>query len=570
MSPTAAPPTLDAATLAILWSRLDAIVDEMWTTVRRTAFSTIISSALDFGCGILDARGGELAQGNVGMASFNLAMPTLTRDLLRRFAGRIRPGDVFIGNDPWLCIGHLLDVAVITPVFADGRLVAFTATIAHQADIGGGHGLLGVREVYEEGLFLPVLRLYEEGRENETLVELIRANVRTPDLVLADLRSQVSANEVGARRLVRLMSEYGLADLASTGTEMQSRSERAMREVIRALPDGTYRHEGLVDGPDGPVRIPVAVRVRGDEMWFDYAGAPPQFAAGGLNATLSYTVVNTHYVSQCVLAPRLPHNEGSTRPIHVSAPAGSALACTFPAAVNVRNIFTTRVSSVILGALAQVAPDRVIAGYGAIQSFSVRGSDAGGRTYSAPFLAGGGRGGSATEDGIGGFIYTSGAAGVPIEVLESKAPVLVVRKEWQPDSAGAGRSRGGPGQRVVVRRLPGHQAPVEVRFQPTRPRIGAPGLFGGRDGTTTDARWNGEPISPTDELGRDGRTWFRSDADELEFSVCSGGGYGDPAERPPAALEADLRVGIVTPEGAARDYGVAMHRQAEEGDPPRG
>lgn len=570
MTGAVAATTLDAATLAIIWSRLDAIVDEMWTTVRRTAFSTIISSALDFGCGILDASGGELAQGNIGMASFNLAMPALTRDLLRRFDGRIRPGDVYIGNDPWLCIGHLLDVAVITPVFANGRLVAFTATIAHQSDIGGAHGLRGVREVYEEGLFLPVVKLCDEGRENETLLELIRANVRGPELVLADLRSQVSANEVGARRLLQLMSEYGLSDLGATGREIQSRSERAMRDVIRALPNGTYRHEGQVDGPDGRVRIPIAVTVRDDEIWFDYAGAPPQFASGGFNATLSYTVVNTHYVTQCVLAPHLPHNEGSTRPLHVSAPAGSALACTFPAAVNLRHLFTTRVSSVILGALARVAPGRAIAGYGANQGFSVIARDPDGRTSSVPFFSGGGRGASAERDGIGAFIYTSGAAAVPVEVLEARGPVLVVHKEWQADSAGAGRSRGGPGQRVVVRRLPGHAEPVEVRFQAARPGLGAPGLFGGRDGTTTDPCWSGAAISPMSELGRDGRTWFRTDADELAFNVCSGGGFGDPAERPMAALERDLRAGLVTPDGAARDYGSVVQRRADGDDTPGG
>ena len=546
---------LDAASLSLVWARLDGIVDEMWTTVRRTAFSTVISSALDFGCGILDARGAELAQGNIGMASFNLAMPALTRDLLRRFEGRIRPGDVFIGNDPWMCIGHLLDVAVITPVFADERLVAFTATIAHQADIGGTHGLRAVREVYEEGLFLPVLKLYEEGRENETLVEIIRANVRTPDLVMADLRSQVSANEVGARRLLALMSEYGLADLEATGADIQSRSERAMRDVIRSLPEGTYRHDGRVDGPEDAVDVAVSVTVRDGEMWFDYPVAPAEFPSGGLNATLSYTVVNTHYVTQCVLGPHLPHNEGSTRPIHVTAPAGSALACAFPAAVNVRNLFSTRVSSVILGALAKVVPDRVMAGYGAIQGMSVTAADAGGRSISTPFLAGGGRGASAREDGIGGFLYTTGAAAVPVEIFESRAPALVVQKEWQADSGGAGRMRGGPGQRVIVRRLPGHGAPVEVRFQATRPQVGAPGIFGGRDGTTTDARWNGVPIGPGDELGRDGRTWFRTDADELAFSVASGGGYGDPAERSLPEVAADVRAGIVSAAGALRDYG---------------
>jgi len=538
--------TLDAADLAVVWTRLIAISDQMWLTIRRTAFSPIISTALDFGCGLLTADGGQLAMGAVGMASFNLALPTLARDLLRRFRGRIHPGDVFIGNDPWLCIGHLDDVAVITPVFAGERLVAFVATVAHQADIGGALSHRRTRDVHEEGVFIPITKLHARGERNDTFFDLLRANVRTPEMVLGDLEAMVGANEVGAERLRGLMREYGLTDVSGLAAELQGRSERAMRDIIDALPDGTYRAEGLVDGVEDPVRVCVSLTVKGDEIFVDYPDAPPPFPYGGMNVTLSYTVVNTHYLLQCVLAPHLPHNEGSIRPLHVTAPEGSVLACPFPASVGERHIFTTRVSSIVLAALAQVAPDRSIAGYGTNQGVNAFGRRPDGSFYSVGMFSGGGRGGAKDRDGMGGFIFTSGAASTPVELFEQAAPVLVVEHEWEPDSGGVGEFRGGLGQRVALRRLPGHLLPVGIRFTPSRPHVGAPGLFGGGDGSLTRASWKGVPVAPDSPLAREGIATLASDDDVLAYHVPSGGGYGEPAARAPDAIARDIRLGLVT------------------------
>ena len=543
---------LDPADLAIVWSRLIAISDQMWLTLRRTAFSPIIATALDFGCGLLAANGGQLAMGAVGMASFNLALPTLARDLLARYAGGIEPGDVFIGNDPWLCIGHLDDVAVITPVFDGARLVAFVGTVAHQADIGGGLSHRRAREVYEEGVFIPITKLYAHGERNETMFGQLRANVRTPDLVLGDIEAMVGANEIGAGRLLALMHEYELVDVEALAAELQGRSERAMREIISALPDGTYRSEGLVDGVEAPVRVKVVIRVAGDEIFVDYPDAPPEFPYGGMNVTLSYTTVNTHYLLECVLAPHLPHNEGSIQPLHVSAPEGSVLACRFPASVGERHTFTTRVSSIVLAALAQIAPERSLAGYGTNQGMQAFGRHPGGAFYSVGMFAGGGRGGAAGRDGIGGFIYTSGAASVPVEFFEQAAPILVTERQWQADSAGPGEFRGGMGQRISLRRLPGHDLPVGIRFTPSRRQDGAPGLFGGSPGSLADATWNGRPVTPDSDLGRDGLATIRSDDDVFGYHVSSGGGFGDPHARAQDAVERDLRLGLVTPEGARR------------------
>ncbi len=542
----------DAATLEILWSRLHGVTEEMFLTILRTSFSTIVSAALDYGCAILDAEGGQLVHAAGSMPLFNLALPRQTRDLLRKWAGRVYPGDVFIGNDPWLCCGHLPDVAIMTPVFHKERLVAFTTSVAHQADFGGAHGHNRVREVYEEGLFVPVMKLYERGHRNETLFEILRANVRASDLVLGDLEAQVSANEVGARRLVQLLEEYGLDDPTDLVHELQSRSERAMRDIIRSLPDGVYGAETRSDSRGHPTKIAVAVTISGDEITVDFDGTGDQLESGGLNCTLAFTTGQTQYDLKCLLAAGIPHNEGSTHPITITAPQGSILNCTFPASVNAR-VYTYHHS--IFLALASVVPDRVMAEPGLYTFPRIVGTYADGKAFDAPIFAGGGQGGSRGRDGMGGFIFPSSASNVSIELFEAACPAVITEKEWIPDSPGAGQYRGGPAARVVVRRLPGYERPVRMRYFPIRAAVPATGMLGGKEGTIDVPLWNGAPAAADSEIIRDGWATFRSDDDELVFQAPSGAGYGDPRRRDRRAIEADIRSGIVTPEGARRDYG---------------
>jgi N-methylhydantoinase B/oxoprolinase/acetone carboxylase alpha subunit len=524
----------------------------MFVTIGRTSFSTIVSAALDYGCAILDSDGGQLVHAAGSMPLFNLSLPRITRELIRRYADQIQPGDVFIGNDPWLCCGHLPDVAIMTPVFHHQHLVAFTTSVAHQADLGGAHGANRVREVYEEGIFIPVMKLYERGERNETLFDLLRANVRTPEMVLGDIEAQVVANEVCARRIIALLDEYDLEDTRALAAELQDRSERAMRSIIRALPDGTYRAEGWSDSKGRPTKIQVAVTIEGDELIVDYAGTGPQLDSGGLNCTLSYTTGDTHYAIKCILAPDIPHNEGSTRPIRVTAPEGSILNCTFPASVSAR-VFSYQ--HTLHHALAPIAPTRVMADPGMFMFPRVIGTYPDGKGYNAPLFAGGGQGGSSGRDGPGGFIFPSSASNVSIELLEAACPAIVVEKEWEADTAGAGEFRGGPAVRITVRRLPGYPLPVRMFYAPIRASVPASGLFGGRQGTIDVPIWNGCSVASDTEIRRDGWVMFRHDTDALTFHVASGAGYGDPARRDRRAIEADVRSGIVTREGAAREYG---------------
>jgi N-methylhydantoinase B/oxoprolinase/acetone carboxylase alpha subunit len=542
----------DPATLEILWSRLHGVTEEMFLTILRTSFSTIVSAALDYGCAILDAEGGQLVHAAGSMPLFNLALPRVTRDVLRRFEGRIHPGDVFIGNDPWLCCGHLPDVAIMTPVFYQDRLVAFTTSVAHQADFGGAHGHNRVREVYEEGLFLPAMKLYERGERNATLFEILRANVRGPEMVLGDIEAQVAANEVGARRLVQLLKEYELDDPSVLVTELQGRSERAMRAIIRDLPDGTYRAEARSDSKGHPTKVAVAVTIAGDEITVDYAGTGDQLESGGLNCTLAFTSGQSQYDLKCILAPDIPHNEGSTRPITITAPEGSILNCTFPASVNAR-VFSYH--HALFLALGKILPDRVMAEPGLYTFPRIVGTYPDGKAFDAPIFAGGGQGGSRSRDGMGGFIFPSSASNVSIELFEAACPAMITEKEWIPDSAGAGQFRGGPAAQVKVQRLPGYPLPVRMRYFPIRAVVPASGLLGGKDGTIDVPLWSDKPAAPDSEIVRDGWATFRSDADELTFQAPSGAGFGDPRERERAAIELDIRSGLVTPEGAARDYG---------------
>ncbi|HYI13916.1 MAG TPA: hydantoinase B/oxoprolinase family protein, partial [Thermomicrobiales bacterium] len=329
--------TFDPVSLEIMWSRLISIADEMWTTVLRTAVSTIIGAAQDFGCELLDERGNSLAHSYRSMPVFNLIMPELTRKLIEAHPiETMREGDVYTTNDPWLCAGHLDDIAIITPIFRHGKVVAFANTVAHTSSIGGALDGLSVRDLHEEGFFMPLLKLYVAGQPNETLFALIRSNVRQPDMVLTDIESQVTANTVATQRVLAFLDEYKLDSLSTLAHAVQSRAEIAMRAAIEAIPDGRYEAEEMVEGTGNPLTLRVTIDVAGSDIHVDYTGTDPQRMAGGINCTFTYTRAHTVYPLKCLLTPNVPNNEGCFRPIHVSAPERSVLNALPPASVNSR------------------------------------------------------------------------------------------------------------------------------------------------------------------------------------------------------------------------------------------
>jgi 5-oxoprolinase (ATP-hydrolysing) len=547
----------DPISLEIMWSRLINIAEECWITILRTAFSTIIGEAQDFGCELLDADAESIAHSPRSMPVFNLSLPLAVRNMLRAFPKEtLRDGDVLVTNDPWICAGHLYDLAVVTPVFRRGELCALIGSIAHASDIGGTRDSLNAREVYDEGLQIPPLKLYRAGVLNDDLMAMIGANVRRPEMVLGDIQAQVSSNRIGAERLLAFMDEYRLESLAALAHTVQARAEGAMREAIRAVPGGTYRSEVWYDGLEAPLRLPCAVVVAGDEITVDWTGAPAQLPRGGINCTYHYTAAHTTYALKSILTPEIRSNAGCYRPFHVVAPEGSVLNCRHPASVNERTHTGWYLGPAVFRALAEVLPHRVQAFTGLPIGMGSYGRDVEGRPFNDHLFQGGGQGASAHGDGKSALLYPTSAANVSVEMFESRTPLLVECKELIADSGGAGRHRGGLGQRVRIRLRRPSPHPVLVDFRPHGMRVSTPGLHGGLPGRSARAfvTEHGEARDATADVGV---AELRSVDERATIEIAGGSGFGDPPARPLSEIQADIDDGYVTPDGAAA-YGARL------------
>jgi 5-oxoprolinase (ATP-hydrolysing) len=558
----------DPINLEIMWSRLVNVTEEMWSTVCRTAFSLVISDAQDFACELLDPEGEPIVHSPRAMPVFNLALPNGVKKMLEIYpAETLLPGDVLITNDPWLLAGHLFDIAIVTPIFRGEKVVGLTATVAHVNDIGGTRNQLTTREIYEEGLQIPPMKLFEAGKPNETLFRLISKNVRGSDEVVGDIHALVAANEIGGKRLLSFMSDYGMADLRALTMVLQQRSERAMRDAIRAIPDGEYSSDCWCNPLDEELRIPLKLTVKGDSIELDFEGAPPQLKVGAFNSTLSYATAAATYPLKCVLTPEVRGNAGCYRPFTVKAPNGSILNCTATAPVSQRTRTGWYLSPAIFRALADAIPERVQAFTGLSVNPKISGMTADGRTYSEIFFSGGGQGASARSDGRSAILYPTSAGNTSVEMFESRMPVMVLEKEFLPDSGGPGRFRGGLGQRVRFRKLADDSLDNMIGFFPDT--ISQAGLFGGRAG----ACGGGVVRRPDGSIEREwgnGNVLAVSRPDQIiEVVIAGGSGYGDPAERDRKAIERDLALGLVTLDGAARDYGYQAGADGTSSDTAR-
>lgn len=540
-------PDWDPVELEVLWSRLIHIADECWTTIRRTAFSHVIGEALDFGVEIFDGQGRSLAHGPKSMPVFNFCLPVTVRELLARIPPEaLEPGDVLITNDPWLCAGHLPDIATVTPVFRRGRLVALVGSVGNAADIGGTKNNAAAREVFEEGIHIPPLKLYRAGRPVTEILDMIAANVRVPEVVLGDIDAQISANQVGADRLLAFMDEYGLDDLGELAAEVQRRSELAMRAAIREVPDGEYRAETIADGVDAPQRLPVTVRVEGDRIEVDYAGAPPQVPRGGINCPYTYTASHTLYALKCLLTPDIPANAGCFRPFTVKVPEGSILACTRPASVALRTRTGWHLHELLFKALAPVLPRAVQAGTGIAFLLAANGVGDDGKAFADHLFLGGGQGASYGHDGHSCLLFPTSAGNVSIEMFEERTPLLVERKEFIPDSGGAGEYRGGLGQRVSLR-LARPARRVALGAFPEGFRAAPPGLAGGRPGRPVRVVFEPGDGAPPRVLEAGALVELTRPDQRLTVEMAGGGGWGDPSRRDPARVERDVSEGLTSP-----------------------
>lgn len=549
--------TFDPITLEILWRRLISIVDEADATVSRTAFSSLLRDAHDYTCMFTDRTGRELAQGTLATPGQSGAMALGIKKLVRALPeDSLHAGDVFITNDPWALAGHLNDVCVMSPIFHQDRLVAFTACILHHADIGG-RVASDNHDVHEEGLFIPLVKLYDAGSLNQGVLDMIGANVRTPDEVNGDIRSQIAANHVCAGQIVRMLQEYKLDGLEELADEVIGRSEDSLRRAIAAVPAGTYHSQCAIEQVEGQpdVILKCALTIAGSDIVVDLTGSSPQVDWGG-NVVYNFTYAYVHMAVKSIFDPNIPNNDGAAAPITLIAPEGSVVNCRFPAAVAARMQVGHFVTELIYRAMAQALPDRVIAGSGGTPATMLvfYGKRHSGEAFHSVLVRGGGMGAGAARDGAGSFTFPANNANTPVEILESDTPLLVRTRELIADSGGAGRTRGALGRREVFWVPDDKYAPastVTLAVQSGRFRLPPEGLFEGKPGAKAQFLVNGKSGNPF------GITRLRA-GDTVTMDAAGGGGYGDPGQRDPEALERDIEAGRVTPVGAAADYGVKV------------
>lgn len=530
--------TFDAITLEVIRTRITSIVDESAKIIVRTSFSTLLNEANDYACVVTDARGLLLAQNTSSLPSFIGTLPATVRHFLQHIgASKMKTGDVLITNNPWMGSGHLNDVTLAKPIFHRGELVAFAGTTAHVPDIGGKVRSVEPRDLFEEGFHIPLMKLLDEGRPDETLLTLLRTNVRTPDQTVGDIFAQVGALEVIEKRVVSLMDDYGLASLAGFGDELFGRSERAMRDAISKVPDGVYRYEMQTDGLDAPFTFKIALTVRNDEVEADFTGTSPQ-QPRAINTVLAYTYAMVAYALKCVLLPELPNNEGIFRPITVKAPEGSILNPKFPASVGGRACTGHYVPMLVFGALYEVIPKQVAAAPGSpLWSMIITGVRKDGKPYANVLFYNGGTGAMALKDGVNCLSWPSNISSTPVEVTERDTPLFVEYKRLRPNSGGAGAFRGGLGQDVMLRSE--SDSPLSILFLAERTRFPAPGLGGGEGGGLGGLEINGRSI--------DARILhILQSGDTLLIRTPGGGGYGSARERDKKRAARDAALGYLT------------------------
>jgi N-methylhydantoinase B len=555
----------DPITLEILWRRLISIVDEADSSVARTAFSSLLRDAHDYTCMFTDRQGRELAQGSFATPGQSGAMALGVKNLVAKYpADYYQPGDAFITNDPWALAGHLNDVCVMSPIFYEDQLVAFTACVFHHSDIGG-RVASDNHDVFEEGLFIPFVKLYDKGVLNESVIDMIRWNVRTPDEVIGDIRSQIAANHVCGEKVRQMLKESGLDNLDDLADQIISLTEKSMREEIGKIPDGIYGARGIVEQTKGKEDIVIEAKteVRGSDIIVDLDGSSPQVNWGG-NVVFNFTYAYVFMAVKSMFAPDVPNNDGCAKPILLSAPEGCVVNCRFPAAVAARMGVGHFLTEVIYRALSSVLPKKVIAGSGgtpaAMNVFYGRRKD--GKPWHSVIIRGGGMGAGASNDGNYVYIFPANGANTPVEIFESDTPLIVEKRELLIDSGGPGRMKGGLGKREVFR-VPDDQyapvPPVNLGIQAGRYVYPAEGLFGGKPGARAQFLVNGMAGNSY------GLTQLKP-GDVVTIDAPGGGGYGNPLEREPELVANDVAQEYVSPEQARADYAIAVKPSTGEID----
>ncbi|MCR8549279.1 hydantoinase B/oxoprolinase family protein [Salipiger sp. P9] len=551
---------IDPIRLEVMKNAFDSIADEMALMLMRAAHSPIVRDSMDYSTAICDAKGQTLAQGvttPMHLGSFYDAM----QHLMERYAGNIHPGDVFIGNDPYAAAGqHLPDIYIIEPIFHEARIVGWTTTLAHHADVGGivpGSNALGAREIYQEGLRLPFLKLYDKGQFNAAVWEIIGLNVRVPDMVQGDLRAQMAASRAGRRSFADLITRYGVDEVLACAEELHDYAERLGRAEIRDLPNGTYHFTDHMDGLGAdpvPIVIQIALTIADESITVDFAGSSPQ-VEGGVNTPLPFTKASVYTALRSIMLSDIPNCHGFERVVTVTAPKGTVVNSVHPAPCGARGITGYRVIDGMFGALAQALPDRVTAdgmGGSSVPTFA-------GYIDGKPFVftetVMGTWGASSAHDGQVGVPHMgANQANVPVEMIEASYPLRIRRYGVVPDTGGAGRFRGG---NAFIREYEYTGEEEGVLSLRSDKRDHPPhGLFHGEAGS-----------GPVSILIRDGvetelpvlvtEPYHLRKGDVFRHISPSGGGYGPASERAEDRVRADLEAGLISDRVAREVYGLS-------------
>jgi len=559
---------LDPVTLVVIQNGLQQVCNEMDLAFCRAAFSPVISEAMDRSDGIYHRDTGDLiAQGDLGLPIFVGTMQFSTQAVIAR-AKDIRPGDVFIVNDPYLGGTHLMDVRFVKPFFHQGKLFAWLANTGHWPDIGGmvpGGFSANATEVEQEGLRLPPVKLYKEGRLDEEILSIILSNIRIADQRIGDIKAQAAALSIGERRLTALIDRYGPGTVDTAIAELRARAAQQMRAKIATIPDGTWRGEAFVDSDgvvDEPLRIALSIEKRGEEMTFDLSGSSPP-CQGPMNSVIA-TTRSSIYLAIKHIFPEVPINAGTFEPLHVIDPKGTFLYAEYPRPVSgCAAEVSQRIAEAVFAALTPALPDKLFAApAGTSGNLALGGTDpARGRAYVMYVISGGGYGGSMAGDGISNGCSTIGISKTtPIEVMEQYYPVLFDEVSLNEGSGGAGRTRGGFGLNYAVTLRRGEARASMVM---DHGRFGPQGALGGGDGGLNRVRVTRDGVSYTPpHLSKDQDIRIKA-GDTIRVSTPGGGGFGDPGLRDAALVASDVARGYYTPAEAAARFGVVLTASGE-------
>ncbi|MEM7206363.1 MAG: hydantoinase B/oxoprolinase family protein [Pseudomonadota bacterium] len=538
----------------IFWNRLLAIVEEQAQTLMRTAFNPIVRESGDLSAGIFDQRGRMIAQAVTGTPGHvNTMAESVSHFLAHYDTSDMQPDDIYVTNDPWKAAGHLNDFMLVRPCFHNEMLVGFTSCTSHLADIGGlGFGPDGT-DVLDEGLYVPIIKLVDAGKLDQTFMTILKANSRVPIEVEGDIYALIACAECGSRRLSECMADFSLNHIESIADYIVNTSRESTKEKISALPAGEYKNSMRVDGYDEPIDLVATLRIENGAITIDFAGTSA-LSRYGINCPLNYASAYTCFALKCAVAPEVPNNFGSLQPMQVHAPEGSILHAQFPVPVAMRHVIGQLLPDVAFGCLAQAIPDLIPAeGTCCLWDLPLRGgysveAGLGATKFATELVHNGGTGARPNKDGLSATAYPSGVMGSLVEITESVSPLTIWRREFRQDSGGAGTHRGGLGQ--VIELSSSEDAPISLFASLDRILHAPRGRSGGRDGAT-----GALTLSSGETLRAKGEQTIPA-GEKLIVHTPGGAGFGDPNNRDAVAIESDLRNELISADQARADYGV--------------